>query len=432
MFANIRNQLTMLYSAVTALFLLTFIVASFTGLLWVLYHEEQRDVQAITEEEAREHIGVLRQKEPAFQPVQKEEQPETNSGEKIFYYVFDLNGRLVSREEPASDLREKAFDIIRDWKDEDGEARLQIFYDSAGERVFIMMCSRKIYEGSNVLGTVFVGEDLTGYYHMLERLLVILIIIAVLFLFAAAYTGHILAGRAIIPIKQSFSRQKEFTADASHELRTPLSVLLTSVDAVQTDDETKLSSFSCQVLDDMKSEIRRMSKLVSDLLTLARADSGVSSISKERFNLYDVAELVIRILQPVALEKKITLEVSAMNNIIVLADRERINQLLLILLDNAIKYTAEGGKVTLLIKTVNGLRQAVNIVVQDSGVGIPADKQQLIFERFYRIDKARSREEGGTGLGLSIAKWIADAHGGTIRVESNPGNGSSFIVSIPM
>jgi signal transduction histidine kinase len=132
------------------------------------------------------------------------------------------------------------------------------------------------------------------------------------------------------------------------------------------------------------------------------------------------------------MEKNIRLELSGSNNIFVVADQERMKQLLLILIDNAIKYTSAGGKVTLLIKMVHGLKQGVNIIVQDSGVGIPQEQQHLIFERFYRIDKVRSREEGGTGLGLSIAKWIAEAHGGTISIDSAPGKGSTFIVTFPL
>ncbi|HWR41936.1 HAMP domain-containing sensor histidine kinase [Sporomusa sp.] len=429
MFAHIRNRLTMLYSGIMVLFLVTFIIVSYAGLIWVLYHEEQRDVQAITEEEAREHVLILKQ--PEVLPHSGGQEGYNNEG-KIFYYVFGENGNQVFRAEPASDLRLNVRDIIQNWNERDGEARLKIFSLPSGESAFVMMCSKKIYDGDHFLGTVFVGEDLTAYYQMLKKLMVMLFAVAIVFLLIAAFIGHTLAGRAIIPIKQSFLRQREFAADASHELRTPLSVLMTSVDVVQTDDESNLSTFSSQVLADMKSEIKRMSKLVSDLLILARGDAGVTTMNKEKFNLYNVGEQVIRILQPAAIEKGIKLELSGINNINVYADKERMKQLLLILIDNAIKYTADGGTVILLLKMVNGLKQAVNITVQDNGAGIPKEQQQLIFERFYRIDKARSREEGGTGLGLSIAKWIAEAHGGAIRVESVPGIGSSFIVTFPM
>ncbi|HWR06123.1 MAG TPA: HAMP domain-containing sensor histidine kinase [Sporomusa sp.] len=432
MFAHIRNRLTMLYSGIMVLFLLTFIITSYVGLIWVLYHEEQYDVQAITEEEAREHVLILKQKQAEILPHSQEDHAEYNIEEKIFYYVFDSNGKQVLQDEPANELRTEVQDAIQNWNEQDGKASLKIFSLANGESAFVMMCSKKIYDGSQTLGSIFVGEDLTAYYQMLKKLMEMLLAVAILFLLIAAFIGHTLAGRTIIPIRQSFMRQRQFAADASHELRTPLSVLMTSVDAVQTDDESSLSSFSSQVLVDMKSEIKRMSKLVSDLLILARGDAGVTTMHKERFNLYSVTEQVIRILQTAAMEKNIRLELSGSNNIFVVADQERMKQLLLILIDNAIKYTSAGGKVTLLIKMVHGLKQGVNIIVQDSGVGIPQEQQHLIFERFYRIDKVRSREEGGTGLGLSIAKWIAEAHGGTISIDSAPGKGSTFIVTFPL
>ncbi|MDF2876075.1 MAG: integral rane sensor signal transduction histidine kinase [Sporomusa sp.] len=432
MFAHIRNRLTMLYSGIMVLFLLTFIITSYVGLIWVLYHEEQYDVQAITEEEAREHVLILKQKQAEILPRSQEDPAEYNIEEKIFYYVFDSNGKQVLQDEPVNELRTEVLDAIQKWNEQDGKASLKIFSLANGESAFVMMCSKKISDGSQVLGSIFVGEDLTAYYQMLKKLMEILLAVAILFLLIAAFIGHTLAGRTIIPIRQSFMRQRQFAADASHELRTPLSVLMTSVDAVQTDDESSLSSFSSQVLVDMKSEIKRMSKLVSDLLILARGDAGVTTMHKERFNLYSVTEQVIRILQTAAMEKNIRLELSGSNNIFVVADQERMKQLLLILIDNAIKYTSAGGKVTLLIKMVHGLKQGVNIIVQDSGVGIPQEQQHLIFERFYRIDKVRSREEGGTGLGLSIAKWIAEAHGGTISIDSAPGKGSTFIVTFPL
>jgi two-component system, OmpR family, sensor histidine kinase CiaH len=432
MFSKIRNRLTMLYAVVMALFLLAFISASYTGLLWVLHREEQQDLRSFTEEEAKEHAAMFKQREGFFRSELKDEDNVSDTGAKIFYYLFDTTGQQAAAEEPAREMRTNVLTIIHNWDATDGEAKLKKFYLPNGERAVVMMCSSKIYDGPRVVGTIFVGEDITSYYQMLKMLLMVLVVVSIIFLILAAFTGHLLAGRAIIPIKQSFSRQREFVADASHELRTPLSILLTSVDAVQTDDENNLSPFSIQVIDDMKSEIRRMSKIVADLLTLARADAGVTNIIKEKFDLYTVAEQVVRSLQPLAVENGIKLEMTGATDVPVWADRERINQLLLILVDNAIKYTPPGGRVVVLITIVAGPKPWVNVTVQDTGVGIPETHRDLIFERFYRVEKTRGREEGGTGLGLSIAKWIVDAHGGTIKVESTLGVGSSFIVTLPM
>lgn len=431
MFAEIRNELTLRYTIVMMLLMMAFIIVSSTGLLWVLYQEEQQDLQSFAEEEAREQAGMYKEKDTFFQLPSKETK-DINHGAKIFYYVFDTNGEMAAAEEPSPVIRDGVLSIVHNWDVPDGKVKLKKFHLPNGDGAVVMLCSMKIDDGSQVLGTVFMGEDISAYYHMLKMLLIMMIIISIIFLAIAAFVGHLLAGKVIIPIKQAFSRQREFVADASHELRTPLTLIQTSVDAVQSDTDQKLSPFSIQVLDDMKSEIRRMAKLITDLLTLARADAGTTTIMKEKFDLVAAAEPLIRSLQSLAAAKTLQLEMSGDETVPIMADRERICQLLLILVDNAIKYTPAGGRVDVLLTRTVAPKPAVAITVHDTGEGIPENERKLIFERFYRIDKARSRGEGGTGLGLSIAKWIVDVHGGKIKVESTPGKGSSFIVNLPM
>lgn len=427
MFAKIRNRLTVQYVTVMAVFLLTFIVVSYSGVLWLLHREEQQDIKAFTEEEAREHVMLLKNREYRMEIKQEDNSP----GSKLFSYVYNDSGQLVAAEFPAFEARSGIESLIAKWEIPDGEGRIKQFRLANGEKAVFILCSTHIYDGQEILGKVYVGEDITSYFEMLKMMLIGLVVVAIIFLFGAAYLGHLLAGRAIVPIKQSFSRQREFAADASHELRTPLSILLTSVEAVQTDDGNGLTAFSAQTLDDMKSEIRRMSKIVTDLLTLARADTEFTNIIKEKFDLYAVTEQVLRSFQPLADEKGIAIELDSVKDIAVFADRERMNQLLVILLDNAIKYTPAGGSVKVSVQLIPGKKTGFSINVTDTGIGIPEEDKELIFERFYRIDKVRARAEGGTGLGLSIAKWITEAHGGTICAESVAGNGSSFTVTIP-
>ena len=431
MFAKIRNRLTLRYAMVMMLLMMAFIVASSTGLLWILYQEERQDLRSFAEEEAREQVGMYKEKNAFFQLPSKETE-DSDHGAKIFYYVFDTNGQLAAAEEPSHVIQSGVLRIIHKWDAADREVELKKFRLDDGDRAVVMLCSMKIYDGSQVLGTVFVGEDISAYYHMLKMLLIIMVAVSIIFLSIAAFAGHLLAGKAMIPIKQAFFRQREFVADASHELRTPLSVIKLSVEAVQNDKDQKLSSFSTQVLDDMNSEIRRMTKLVTDLLTLARADAGATNIIKEKFDLAAMAETLIRSVQPLAVVKEVKLEMRGEEMLPIMADRERISQLLLILIDNAIKYTPVGGKVDVLLTRTATPKSSVMIAVSDTGEGILENDRKLIFERFYRVDKARSREEGGTGLGLSIAKWIVDVHGGRIKVESTLGKGSSFIVSLPL
>nr|WP_243237189.1 ATP-binding protein [Heliobacterium chlorum] len=237
----------------------------------------------------------------------------------------------------------------------------------------------------------------------------------------------------MVPIVQSFTRQREFVADASHELRTPLSVLHSSIEVIEADDRRNLSEFSQQVLSDMKDEVRRMTRLVGDLLTLARADSGNLELLRETFDLRSLIDQILRTFQHQATSKGVALEAEGLPTIPIWGDRERIAQLLFILVDNAVKYTPIGGKITLSLAVAKQTKgQQVRVIVQDSGIGIPLNDQPRIFDRFYRVDKGRSRQMGGTGLGLSIARWIVEAHGGTIQVESTPGRGSTFSVSLPL
>lgn len=239
-----------------------------------------------------------------------------------------------------------------------------------------------------------------------------------------------MAGRAIVPIRKSYERQREFVADASHELRTPLSIFMASVDVMQGDKDSVMSPVVKQVISDMKDEIKKMSNIVSDMLTLARADAPINII-KERFNLKPVAEQAVRSLCPFAHKKNVAFSMESQDEVWIVADKERISQLLFILLDNAIKYTPAGGKVYVKIAAFESKNRGIILTIKDTGMGIPPEYQELIFERFYRVDKARSREIGGSGLGLSIAKWIVAAHEGEINVHSKVGEGSTFTVTLP-
>ena len=408
MFSEIRNRLTAQYAAVMAVFLLAFIVSTYSAVLWVLYREEQRAIKAFLDEETKEHVMTLKNSEGTNLTGSND---NSIAEAKLFSYVYDRTGRLIAAEFPPAQMRSAVEAAMRNWRAPAGVGKIRRHRLSSGEMAIYIMASTQVVEADTVVGTVYVGEDITSYYEVLKLTLVILAVGAIIFLFSAAYLGHLLAGKAIVPVRQSFFRQREFVADASHELRTPLTVLLTSVDVVQRDDANRLTPFSTATLDDMKSEIRRMTKIVADLLTLARADAGAVNIVKEQVDLAAIAGQIVRSLQP-------------------LAD-DRISQLLLILIDNALKYTPSGGAVKVALGTAQGKKQGVTISVADTGIGIESEYQDLVFERFYRVDKARSREEGGSGLGLSIAKWIVQAHGGTIRVESIAGKGSTFIATFP-
>ncbi|MCL4532318.1 MAG: heavy metal sensor histidine kinase [Actinobacteria bacterium] len=227
-------------------------------------------------------------------------------------------------------------------------------------------------------------------------------------------------------LESAFQRERQFTADASHELRTPLSVIASQVDV--TLERPRSAREYQEALRVVGHEVDRMRRLVSELLALARADSGQAGLEQEALALDELAEAVTSELQALADARGVRLGLGRVEPTVVLGDESRLMQLLSNLIDNAIKYTPPGGKVTVSVECRDG---SMALAVSDTGIGIPSEHLPHLLERFYRVDKARSRSEGGTGLGLAICDWIARAHGGRIEVASNPGRGSTFTVHLP-
>jgi heavy metal sensor kinase len=227
-------------------------------------------------------------------------------------------------------------------------------------------------------------------------------------------------------LHESFDRQTRFTADASHELRTPLSVIAGNVELALK--RPRPAEEYQDLLRDIGEAAERMTSTVEGLLTLARADAKSLPMRRDPVSLTVVADEVVRLCRPLAEKKGVTLSVESEGDVAVTADGERMRELVSNLVTNAIRYNRPQGKVTIRLRRRGGRAE---VAVDDTGIGIPAEDLPHIFERFYRVDKARSREEGGSGLGLAIVKWIVDAHAGTISVTSEPGSGSRFVISLP-
>jgi signal transduction histidine kinase len=234
--------------------------------------------------------------------------------------------------------------------------------------------------------------------------------------------SYIFTGKALKPIKDTWKRQKEFIADASHELRTPLTVIQTNLDVVLCDDEGTVQENEMW-LDNAYSETRVMAKLIDQLLTLAKADANEEKLDLSEISLSEILENVCVNMEIIAHKKKIDFELINKEEILIKGDYDKVRRMMVILIDNAIKYT-EIGKVTVKLYTEKNKKV---LTVEDTGIGISKSDMDRIFDRFYRADKARHRE-GGTGLGLSIAKWIADIHKFSLTVESIIDEGTKFTV----
>lgn len=223
--------------------------------------------------------------------------------------------------------------------------------------------------------------------------------------------------------------QVDFVANVSHELRTPLTAIKGLVETLR-DGAVDDVSVRDRFLASMEDETDRLIRLVNDLLILSRADSNALNLQCEAVDLIDLVEATIQRLAPGASERDITLRVNAAPGLpLVRADADRMEQVLLNLLDNAIKFSPAGGTVTVSLRTAQA--GMVQVQVQDAGMGIPADALPRIGERFYRADRARNRSAGGSGLGIAIARALVEAHGGSLRVASEQGRGTAVSFTIP-
>ncbi len=233
--------------------------------------------------------------------------------------------------------------------------------------------------------------------------------------------------RMIVRLSEALEQNRRFLADASHELRTPLAALRGEMESVveQASALPELRDRAGSALE----EVDRLAKIVDALFAISRLDGGEAQQTWERFDLASLAAGTTEQMSLLAEDKEVAVACQAEGDVSVEGDRARIKQVVVNLLDNAIKYTPAGGSIHLRVHARDG--KAV-IEVEDTGIGIPASALPHIFERFYRVDKARSRDAGGAGLGLAIVKSICVAHGGRVDVTSNEGSGSVFRIELPL
>jgi heavy metal sensor kinase len=233
--------------------------------------------------------------------------------------------------------------------------------------------------------------------------------------------------RMIARLDESFQHVNRFSADASHELRTPLTILRGELEAAAQQEQ--ITPELRETLGSALEETERLSGIVESLMAIARLDAGEARVELVHFDLAELTNSATEQMRLLAEDKNVGLLCEAEQTVRVEGDRARLKQVIVNLVDNAIKYTHSGGLVGVKVFTSNG--HAV-IEVNDNGAGIPPEALPHIFERFYRVDKARSRQMGGAGLGLSITKAIVTAHGGQVRVESVEGKGSRFLIELPV
>lgn len=424
-FRHSRWQLTLYYSIIMAVFLGVFIFLMHFSMKWAVSSEQAQELMDMAKNVAAGQAVMVQHPELHFDDGFELKGYQ----DRLFFYVFDTEGRMMNFSRASFSIEPFVLGVIADWKGREEElGDVAVFSQTLKNTdVRVMMASHPIVVDTILVGTVYVGKEISAVYRGLQKATYTLTVLAVLALLITTGIGYIMAGKAIVPLREAYEKQRQFAADASHELRTPLSVVLASAEILESDPSID-SPFLKQIIGDVHDEVTKMTKLVSDLLVVARSDNEALKLKRTKVDLAAAVDQTIRLMQPLAEKKRLTLRREGVAALMAKVDEQKIKQLMLILVDNAVKYTPEGGSVT--VRLTEPAAGKVLFSVEDTGIGIAPEDQERIFDRFYRVDKARSREMGGNGLGLAIAREIVHLHDGAIKVTSRSGEGTTFTVTL--
>lgn len=480
---TIRLRLTLWYTALLGTTLILFSFIFYSTLAANLWAQAQQDAARQANEVANTltlqlegNVLIIRNNPTR---IQFPDLDFFNSS--VGVQIIDLNGMILKRSSNMGPMAvqnySKALPSIR-------TGQSYRFYTTNDSNMPLLVYSVPIVANRTIVGAVQVIKPLAGVESTLSQVSRYLIFGTALSLILAAIIGAFLARSALAPIdtitrtasaitrtkdlgrrlsiandasevgrlaatfnemldriQQLFQTQERLIADVSHELRTPLTTvqgnleLLSRYIATTGQDPTRAQAMVGilrETLNEAESESARMGTMISDLLLLAQADSGALQLQLEPVEMDTLLLDVYRQTRRMAERRKgphaLDIRLGSEDQALIMGDSERLRQVLLNLCDNAIKYTPVGGVITLSLENVNGW---VKVSVSDTGIGISPEDQAHIFDRFYRTDRARSRELGGSGLGLSIVQWIAAAHNGRVSVESVPQKGSTFSLWLP-
>ncbi len=421
-FGRSRRRLAFAYALIMCLFMALIIFVMHQAMNWSMFSEQAQELSDAANGVAEAQIFYLQNPNADVD----ENRYYKSVNDRLFFYIFTTDKQLIRFERASYRIEPFVKNVIENWSIEEGSVEVFSHSNELGQLTTVMMTSKKIIAGEAVQ-TLYVGKDVTALYSGLRKATYAQVVLGFIALLIASAIGYYMAGKAFLPLKEAYDKQKQFAADASHELRTPLAVLMSSAELLLADPSIQ-NPFLRQVLEDVKSEVKKMTNLVSELLMVARSDNNALKVKIQRLDLSEILQQVVRTMIPIAEKKNIRLMGENFVKTPINADEQKIKQLAIILVDNAIKYTPEGGSVLVELESVDAKR--VSFSVMDSGIGIAAEDLDKVFERFYRVDKARSREMGGNGLGLAIASEIVKLHEGKISVASKLGEGTKFTVEL--
>jgi two-component system sensor histidine kinase CiaH len=409
MFQRTRIRLTILNSLVFIILLGVLATVIYSYAQSRLYRDVDRDLF--------ETVERMKQPEQPRSLERQDRLPRGPRDPRIALLIWNEKNELITLNEDSS--------VFADNESKFRPMELNKLRDIEAEGFYFRTIAVKGYIGSEEITVQFV-RNITSEKDMLKTLLLILVIGCSIGSVCAVGVGFFLAGRALVPIKEAWQKQQQFVSDASHELRTPLAVIQSKTDLLWRSPSSTIQEKAVDI-SIISKECRRLSKLVANLLTLARSDSDQLEIEKEEFSLSALLHEIVEHYSEIASYQEKTLRLDVPSSVSFVGDKERIHQLMVILLDNALKYTKENGEI---VVTCSQSASSVAIKVKDNGIGIGEEHISKIFDRFYQVDKSRATE-GGAGLGLAIAKWIIDKHHGKVKVHSEIGKGTSFEITFP-
>jgi len=432
LFQGVRIRLTLWYCGVLGVALILFGVALYIGTQNALLNP----IDANAAMHAQEHVGewfagspdhaCLSQGFPGFPGSPP---PALGSPMSEMVACFDQNGALLYNYTgtalPAAFLSNSLAKMAL----QTGQVAHGIV--NGGGTIGQIYCYARVVPnptGSGYIGVVVIGESVQVQESVLNSLLTLLLIFGGISLLGAGLGGLFLANRALVPVRLAWTHQQRFIADASHELRTPLTLLRADAEVLLRGRE-RMDVEDAVLLEDIVAEANHMATLATNMLTLARLDNSAAHREYEVVNLGELANAGMRRVQALANQREISIQVEQDSTPSVIGDPTLLEQAVLALLDNALKYNRRGGQIT--VRTAVQHDHAL-LEVRDTGIGIAAEHLPHLGERFYRADKARSREAGGTGLGLSIARSIAITHGGTLTLTSVLEQGTTVTLLLPL
>ena len=419
-FNNLRKRMTLQYSLIFGAIILVIVFATYALTWWSLVAIEKQELHDKVIHEAEEWVNSREA------PVNEK---ELYTCKMLAYFVGPDNKTVILDQLTSTNPGKLLLEKRSAWPSVNGSDTLMLrCHNNEGKHYRYLISVCEVKEKNQLVGYLYMFEDMEVYYLAGLNTFKTLSLLFVVLFCLACQGSYYLAGKNLKPISQAYDKQKQFTADASHEMRTPLAVMKLAVQGINSDEESKLSGFTQDTLGMLEQEVDRLTRLTENLMTLARSDNNKLTPQFTDILLSDLCMRVFNQLQIIAAEKNIIIRQQISPNLCIHGEQESLTRLLIILLDNAIKYSEPNTEINF---SLTAQKNNVLIKIADQGIGIKPEDKEQIFERFYRVDKARSRSMGGLGLGLSLAKAIVNQHNGKIWIEDNKPQGSIFNVQLP-